>query len=252
MVAPVGRRRSCRAPLRNCRFDAAPQGHGQLALLQMLDPANRQPGGAEPPRIASSSKPRRMWGSSGAQLVAIMRREIDHEQRPARGPPARRLADRRCRRVRIMKHLVDNDAVGPNGRPTAARTCRPGEGWRQFPAASSFARASLSVSDERSMPIARLERGPEQLDHSPRSRCRCPPAGRAGACQALRSWRARRRTRRHGAKYAVADVGMAGEIAAGGLGPLGADGLGAGRVRSEQRPGHTVAQTSTSANIGST
>ena len=38
----------------------------------------------------------------------------------------------------------------------------------------------------------------------------------------------------------VPDLGMAGEIAAGGFGPLGADGLGARGVGSEQRPGRRV------------
>ena len=106
-----------------------------------------------------------------------------------------------------------------------------------MPAASSFTRASRSISDERSMPIAWLERGPEQLDH--------PAGAGADVDQPAERPLAKRAVDRAldlalgdvERTNLVPDLGMAGEIAAGGLGPLGADGLGAGGVRSEQRPG---------------
>ena len=47
-----------------------------------------------------------------AQLLALVRREIDDQQGPAGRQHPRRLGDRRCGRMGIMQHLVDDDAVG--------------------------------------------------------------------------------------------------------------------------------------------
>ena len=108
-----------------------------------------------------------------------------------------------------------------------------------MPAASSLTRARRSISDERSMPIAWLERGPN-------SSIIRPGAGADVDQPAERPLAERAVDRALDLALGdveradlVPDLGMAGEIAVGGLGALGADGLGAGRVGSEQRAGRT-------------
>ena len=47
-----------------------------------------------------------------AKLLALVGRKVDDQQRPARREDTRSLGDRGGRRVGVMKHLVDDDAVG--------------------------------------------------------------------------------------------------------------------------------------------
>ena len=93
-------------------FDAAPQGDGQLAALEMLDLVDLEPGGREPAGHHLVLEAEADVGVALAQLLALVRREIDDQQGAAGREHPRRLGDRRGRRVGIMKHLVDDDAVG--------------------------------------------------------------------------------------------------------------------------------------------
>ena len=81
-------------------------------------------------RIASSAKPRRTWASRAAQLLALVRGEIDDQQPPARARAA--APPRRPRRP----GSAHNGAPGGGSpcrrcpRRAAARTCRPGAARR--------------------------------------------------------------------------------------------------------------------------
>ena len=122
-----------------------------------------------------------------------------------------------------------------------------------MPAASSLTRASRSISDERSMPIAWLARGPEQLDH---------PAGAGADVDQPAERTAAERAVDRPLDLALRDVeradlvphlGVAGEIAVGRFGALGADGFGTRGVGGEQRlrsPRPPIGRSS--ANKGST
>ena len=126
--------------------------------------------------------------------------------------------------------------------------------WRRLdwmPAASSLTRASRSISDDRSMPIAWLARGPNSsiMRPVPVPMSTSRPSGR----RAERPVDGPLDLALGDVERAdlVPDGGMAGEIAVGGLGPLGANGLGAGRVGGEQRLGRTRRPSSSiSANSG--
>ena len=194
-----------------------------------------------------------MWASVRAQLLALVGGEIDHQQGPAGRQHARRLGDRGGRRMGIMKHLVDDDRCRPLRRPSGSAYMSP---WRRLdamPAASSLTRASRSISDERSMPMAWLARGPNSsiIRPVPVPMSTSRPSGRVPSAAVDRLL-----------DLAFGDVeradlvphlGMAGEIAVGGLGALGADRLGARGVGGEQRAGSRASRpASISANIGST
>ena len=104
------------------------------------------------------------------------------------------------RRLGIMQHLVDDHAVGAvvvqRQRIHVALAQARAE---QIPTASSLARASRSISDERSMPIALSARGREQFDHPPGAGADIDqPPDRAGRPAPAR-WPARPRSRRRGA-----------------------------------------------------
>ena len=104
-----------------------------------------------------------------------------------------------------------------------------------MPAASSLTRARRSISDERSMPIAWLARGPNSSIIRPvpvpmsTSRAERPLAERpVDRPLDLALGDVERAD-------LVPDRGMAGEIALGGLGSLGANGLSPRRIGGEQR-----------------
>ncbi len=98
----------CRTPLFEPRHKVTVSSPPlRCSTRSMLRPAN-----ANQAAIASSSKPRRMWASVLAQLLALVCREVDDQKSPAGRQHARRLGDRGCRRVRVVEHLVDDDAVG--------------------------------------------------------------------------------------------------------------------------------------------
>ena len=115
--------------------------------------------------------------------------------------------------------------------------------WRRLeamPAASSLTRASRSISDERSMPIACGRARPEQFDH--------PPGAGADVDQPPERPLAQRALDRL-LDLALGDVeradrvphlGMGGEIAGGGLGAVGANRVEPRRVGREQRFGRPV------------
>ena len=209
------------------------------------------PAAANQPGIASSAKPSRIWASRSRSSSRSCGGEIDHQQRAARRQHPRRLGDRRGRLLRIMEHLVDDDAVGALVGERQARTCRPGAGSTAMPAASSLTRARRSISDERSMPIACARARAEQFDH---------PAGAGADVDQPAERPLAERAVDRALDLAFGDMeradlvphfGMAGEIAIGGLGAVGADRVGPRRIGSEQGAGRRVGPASISANIGS-
>ena len=127
-------------------------------MLDLVDlkARGREPAAPSPRRRSPGGCARRVARSSSRSCAA----KSTTSKRAARREHARRLGDRGGRRVGVMQHLVDDDAVGAAVVERQAHTCRPGAGSTRMPAASSFTRARRSISDERSMPIAWLARGP--------------------------------------------------------------------------------------------
>src|SRR5690348_12219266 len=77
----------------------------------MLDAVDLESGGGEPAghRLILEAEADMRVGL--AQLLALMRREIDDQQGAARSEHTRRLGDGYRGRVSVMQHLMDNDAV---------------------------------------------------------------------------------------------------------------------------------------------
>ena len=233
-------------------FDAAPQGHGQLAALQMLDMIDVRPAAANQPAITSSSKPRRMCASVARSSSRSCAAKSTTSKRPAGRKHARRLGDRGRRRMGIMQHLVDDHAVGR----------LIGERKRVHVALAQARldprRLELDAGQTKHLRRAVDARSPgsragRTARSSARCRCRCPPAGRAAACPGTVDRPLDLAFGDMERADLVPHLGMAGEIAVGRLGALGADRFGARGVGCEQRlRSRASAQSSISANIGST
>ena len=103
-----------------------------------------------------------------------------------------------------------------------------------MPAASSFTRARRSISDERSMPIALLERGPNSsiMRPVPVPMSTSRPSGRSPSAPVDRPLDLAFGDMERA--DLVPNLRMAGEITLRGLGALGADRLDPRRVRCEQ------------------
>ena len=127
--------------------------------FEMADMVESQAGGGKPTRHHLVFEAKANVRVALAQLFALVRGEIDDQQRSAGRKYPRCLGDRGGRRVRIMQHLVDDDAVGAVVGKRKRIHVALAEA-RLDPAASSFTRARRSISEERSMPIAWLARGP--------------------------------------------------------------------------------------------
>ena len=113
-----------------------------------------------------------------AQLLALVRGEIDDQQRSAGREHARRLGDRRRRRVGIVKHLVDDDAVGAlvgerqRIHVALAQARLDARGLELDPRQPQHLRRPVDA-DRPGWRAARTARS------SGRCRCRCRPGGRA-------------------------------------------------------------------------
>ena len=152
-----------------------------------------------------------------AQEFEAVRREIDHEDAPARRHEARRLADRAGRIVEVVQHLVDDDEVEGVARERRridvalaqldAASGRPSRDWRGPPTAwrgwhrarrSRLARGASSCSMRpvpvpRSSEIADRRRSRGRRAPQPRP----PPRAHAGSgCGPIRAQGARRRPAR--------------------------------------------------------
>ena len=71
-----------------------------------------KPGGGEPAGDRLVRETKSKVGISRAQFLALVRREIDHQQASVGAEHARRFGNRRSGRLGVMQHLVDDDAVG--------------------------------------------------------------------------------------------------------------------------------------------
>ena len=197
------------------------------------------PAEANQPAITSSSKPSRMCASLERSSSRSCGGEIDHQERSSGGKHPRRFGNRRRRRVGIMEHLVNDDRVGALvGERKRIHVALP-------KARRNPRRLELHACEpkhvRRAVDPDRLARArPEQLDH---------PAGAGADIDQAAERPVAERVVDRPLDLAFGDVeradlvpdfGMAGEIAIGGLGALGADGLGARGVGSEQRLGCRV------------
>src|SRR4051794_26706169 len=104
--------RSCRSPLRQRRFDAAPERHRQLTTFEMLYLVYRESGRSEPLRHHLIFETEANMGVPLAELFALMCGKINDEKRSAWREHAPGFRDRCSRRMRIMENLVDDDRVG--------------------------------------------------------------------------------------------------------------------------------------------
>ena len=87
-------------------------GHRQLAALEMLDMIGLKSRRDEPFGHGLVLEAEADMGVPLAQILAVVRREIDDQQCPAGLQGARRLGNRRRRGVGVVEHLVDDDRIG--------------------------------------------------------------------------------------------------------------------------------------------
>ena len=234
-IGHAARRWRWRAPA----LGPAPQGHGQLAAFEMLDMVGREPGGGEPRRhhLVLETKPD--VRVAGAQVLALVRREIGHQQGSAGRKHPRRLGDRRRRRMGVVQHLVDDDAVGAavgQRKRVHVALAQARQDARRFqldPRQPQHFRGAVD-------PDRLLGARPEQLDHSAGAGADIDqPPERPVAERALHRL----------LDFAFGDVeradrvphfGVGGEITGRGFGAVGADGVEPRRVGLEQGLGRLV------------
>jgi hypothetical protein len=200
----------------------------------MLDMVDFQAGRSEPTGHDLVRETETEMGVADAQFLTLMGGEIDDQERSARRQDSRRFGDRRRGCVRIVENLVDDDAVGgfvlerERVHVALPETRGHSGGFELHSGEAEHFRRSV---DADRLAGARAE----QLDHPAGAGADVDQGPQAVSVQRPADGALDLGLRDMERADRVPHVRLRGEVAGGGLGPVGAHGVEARRILVEDR-----------------
>ena len=208
---------------------STPKRYGEFASFEVLNLVDFEPCRTKPEGHHLIFETQPYMGIGCAQFLALMRREIDNKKSAMGREHSSSLCDRSCRRVGIMKDLVDDDIVstlvrkGKRVHVTLTQARLNTGGFKLDPRQAQHFRRAVN-------PYCLFRTRAKQFDH---------PAGAGANVHQPSKRRAAKRTINRLLNFALRDVeradlipnlGMACKIAIGCFGAFTADRFGPGGI----------------------